>query len=360
MKAPILSPGPLSHGPRPGAVGHAASEPPQYAEFDVSRKGGEDSLPAMPSWQEAASKKVLVEDAHEMEPLRKPEAAAAGSTDAMMAGGAAAGGVAAAGALSAGHSIHNSPAVSPGRSPYGQPSQASNGYISPGQQQQSPYGAGNDGYNYGNNSSLGVDQYGGAAGAMGPGRHSPGRHSPQQEYRDYNNGYAQQDGYGSRSHSPHVYGAQGGYEPQSHGYGARRPSPPRNNTYGSEQQMRRSPVPPQDYGYDQQQYSQDQGGYGYAGSNQQYGQQQQRQYSGDARRQQPQQQQQYSDDGYAAGLQNNAGFDFNSGFSRPQQLGSPGSNANSSYGRRPSPPRQQPSAEQPGYQAYRPFQGGGY
>ncbi|KAL2212619.1 hypothetical protein CC79DRAFT_433680 [Sarocladium strictum] len=58
------------HGGPPARSAPAAAAPPQYAEFDVSKKGGEDSLPAMPSWEGASSKKVMEEDAVEMEPLK--------------------------------------------------------------------------------------------------------------------------------------------------------------------------------------------------------------------------------------------------------------------------------------------------
>ncbi|RYP54984.1 hypothetical protein DL768_000300 [Monosporascus sp. mg162] len=47
-------------------------EPPQYAEFDAVSKKDADLLPAMPSWEEASSKKVLVEeDSVELEPIKK-------------------------------------------------------------------------------------------------------------------------------------------------------------------------------------------------------------------------------------------------------------------------------------------------
>ncbi|KFG87450.1 hypothetical protein MANI_001795 [Metarhizium anisopliae] len=42
-------------------------EPQQYAEFDVSKKGDGDALPAMPSWERSGSKKVLVEEEEEVE-----------------------------------------------------------------------------------------------------------------------------------------------------------------------------------------------------------------------------------------------------------------------------------------------------
>lgn len=64
---------PFHSGPPPRSVA-AAPAPPQYAEFDVSKKRGEDALPEMPSWEGASSKKVMEEDALEMEPLKKSPA----------------------------------------------------------------------------------------------------------------------------------------------------------------------------------------------------------------------------------------------------------------------------------------------
>ncbi|RYP03171.1 hypothetical protein DL764_005320 [Monosporascus ibericus] len=47
-------------------------EPPQYAEFDTGSKKDADSLPAMPSWEDASSKRVLVEEESvELEPIKK-------------------------------------------------------------------------------------------------------------------------------------------------------------------------------------------------------------------------------------------------------------------------------------------------
>ncbi|PHH68855.1 hypothetical protein CDD82_225 [Ophiocordyceps australis] len=48
-------------------------EPPQYAQFDVSKKPGDDSLPQMPSWEGGSSKHVLLDhDEVEMTDLNKP------------------------------------------------------------------------------------------------------------------------------------------------------------------------------------------------------------------------------------------------------------------------------------------------
>lgn len=51
-----------------------ASGPPQYAEFDMPHKGADDSLPQMPSWDNAGSKKIMMEEEVEMEQL-KPQTA---------------------------------------------------------------------------------------------------------------------------------------------------------------------------------------------------------------------------------------------------------------------------------------------
>lgn len=60
--------------PRPTT---AKAEPPQYASFDVSKHGdgSEDELPAMPSWGDAESKKIhLEEESVELQQLKPPEA----------------------------------------------------------------------------------------------------------------------------------------------------------------------------------------------------------------------------------------------------------------------------------------------
>lgn len=47
-------------------------EPPQYAEFEVGKKGSEDALPQMPSWEQAGSRKVMSEHEEvEMSNLKK-------------------------------------------------------------------------------------------------------------------------------------------------------------------------------------------------------------------------------------------------------------------------------------------------
>ncbi|RYP23076.1 hypothetical protein DL765_001331 [Monosporascus sp. GIB2] len=104
-------------------------EPPQYAEFDTGPKKDADSLPAMPSWEEASSKKVLIEeDSVELEPIKKkPEDAQTFQMNAVNASQA---------------TIPN--ARSPGaRGPYGPPAGNSgpNGYMTAANPYAGPYGS---------------------------------------------------------------------------------------------------------------------------------------------------------------------------------------------------------------------------
>ncbi|KAK3953231.1 hypothetical protein QBC32DRAFT_123498 [Pseudoneurospora amorphoporcata] len=223
-----------------------ASEP-QYAVFEVNKKRQTmgDSLPAMPEWEGAGSKKVLVEEeAVELDQLKKPEettaqGAGAGAGAAVMSGAAAA-----------------IPAAGPGRGTTPRPSPPPGG-------QQSPYGvpAGNHGL-YGNNGGYGQNAqgynqvplaspygqssspspYGMAASAMGPAAvGNAGYNAPGGGY-----GNQQQDAYGR--------------------YG----EPTRNNTYDS---YGTSNVPTSPYDtspYDNYDTG-DQGGYGSSQQQQPYG-----------------------------------------------------------------------------------------
>lgn len=282
MKPPVFSP---VRSTAPGPV----YEPPQYAEFDVSKKGGDDALPSMPTWGDAGSKKVAVEeDGVEMNRLNP---AATGQTVASASAAAAAS--AAAVAAAAGQP---SPSMSGGnRSPYRQPSPvAASGYAG----QAVGYANQPQGQNYNNgygqpSSPYGADPY--AAGAMAP---APRMASPHQDYNNNNgNGYNQygnSQGYGAGSqgydngYSSQGYGGDYSQTPQvaqAYGMDPRRPSPA-SAAYGADP-MRHSPTPQADYGYGQQQ-----------------------QYGAGAGYRQPQAQQ-------SAGLQNSGGFDFNSGYSRP-------------------------------------------
>ncbi|PFH55515.1 hypothetical protein XA68_18129 [Ophiocordyceps unilateralis] len=74
LEEPYIPPG---HGyqtqPPMQAPFASGATPPQYAQFDMPRKGGEDALPEMPSWESGSSKRVMVEnDEVEMNQLNKP------------------------------------------------------------------------------------------------------------------------------------------------------------------------------------------------------------------------------------------------------------------------------------------------
>jgi hypothetical protein len=372
---PVMTPAATSMST--GVTHGVTHGPPQYAEFDVSKKSApvhEDALPAMPSWENAGSKKVLVdEEAVEMDQLKKPEAS--GQNAALMAG--ATGGV----------SAQSTPATSPGpkRSPYGPPTgnPGANGYFpATSSVEADPYAANGQGYSqqgtsaYGGQQGMGVDQgYGMAGAALGQGRRSPqaafdnngygdagygqGRNSPQAAY-DNNGygdaGYGQGRGYGQPARQATLdsnYGAgrQAGYNNYgdnnygalgSQGYGSgRRQSPPNelagDSSYGQsagygQEPVRRSPAPQGDYGYGNSNSGNNNGGYGG---------------------------QPYPSDQYdVAQTSNNGGFDFGaSAYSRPTPPPSGG------Y-RQPSPVQPQQSGGYPGYKPYQPAgsqqQGGGW
>ena len=318
MKAPVLSP--VRTGP--------VYEPPQYAEFDVSKKGGDDALPSMPTWNDAGSKKVVLEEeAVEMNQLNRT----ATGQQTVASASAAAAASAAAVAAAAGQP---SPNMSGGnRSPYRQPSP-----IGPGGHPGQSGGYANPprGQNYNNGYSQPVSPYGAepyAAGAIAP---TARMASPHQDYNNgYNQGYGNAQGYANEqaygngydnSHAAQAYdnnssvqGYGAEYAPpnqvaQVYGVDARRPSPA-SAAYAAEP-MRHSPAPQAGYGYGQQQ-----------------------QFGAGAGYRQPQVQQPQ--------LQNVGGFDFNSGYSRPQEY--------NGY-RQPSPIQTQPQ-ELPasnGYSAYSP------
>jgi hypothetical protein len=367
-------------GPTPPFIRPAAAaavpEPPQYAEFDVSKKsttGGahEDALPVMPTWETAGSKKVLVEEeAVEMDQLRKPDAStAAGSSSSangqnvpLMTGASAIPGPV-------------SPMPSPDhRSPYSPPGAtgAAGGYMGAGVAD--PYAANGRGYNnyngggaYGQSAtSLGTDQgYGMAGAAMaGAGRRSP---------RDYNNG-----GYGQTPH------AQDGYQDaygQDQGYPAARPPMAGYNSYGSGRQgsydSYNQPGGAAGYGRGQGRRSPPRGGPNMPGAGA-YPQERMgrapppraAEYGGAARTFSPaplpQQQRQptYEMPAEPVAATDNAGFDFGSGYSRPQQQGTPAQDYRTTtpaqddgYGAS-RPARQGPGggAGYPGYRPYNPQQ----
>ena len=334
--------------------------PPMYAEFDTSKKGNGtgDELPQMPSWEGASSKKVQVEDEPvELEQMKKPEASpnmplmANGATSPNPnagsppnAGPYGAPAPIAAGAYAVGRSTSTDPYSSNGSAQdfrnqgnggYGQ--DANGGYDNGGYGQQG----------YGNNGNQG---YGMAAGgAMGPGRRTPQRGMSNDDYgrgpMNNHQGYPQ-----SRTPQPYDnYGNNG----NGNGNGPymrqppRRPTLPGGDSYNS---MRSSPGPgagPRQGPYDRSGASA--GGYG----NRPYAQPE-RQYSSESTRPlaRPAAEREYSDPYFAepqpSPITNNGGFDFNSGFSRPQTPKSPtgpGPQQGGSAGG---------AAAYPGYRAYKP------
>lgn len=356
------------------AVAPVAAAPPQYAEFDVGKKGDADALPAMPTWEGAGSKKVsLEEEAVELETMQKPQPSQSasniqpGSNMPLMTNGAA------------GPSSPMSPEG--GRSPYGgygnghvqghgQAHEGSNGYMAGPGRSPDPYadpygqnsqGYGQPGYDYGQNDPYGQPSsaygpgpgYGGAGvgAAMTQGRgtplqdgnggygapggqgyqgHEPSRSPPPNP--DYNAAYGQpygQDGYGQDAYSQPAYG-QDGYRQDGYGVGvARGPTPHRSpppNGPGSGYALpaRSTPSPaPQGYRHSPR----PQADYGYANQNDAYARQDT--HGGDSYGQAPypqDRQGQHSADAagrqltgpVSPGLQSNGGFDFSSGYSRPQ------------------------------------------
>ncbi|KAK0731626.1 hypothetical protein B0H67DRAFT_597475 [Lasiosphaeris hirsuta] len=338
--------------------------PPQYAEFDVSKKGEaahEDALPAMPSWEGAGKKKVLVEEEEvEMDQLKKPEAS---GQDPDLLNGAAA-------AIPGQVSPMNSPGNN--RSPYGPPpggNPGSNGYFPASTLEADPYAqqpgqvyppvAGG----YGRNSPAAA--MGMVAGAMPPQRSPRGYGDTGYSDTGYGQGQGRGftapalqgsfDTYGAgRQASYDNYGAQGnnnGYGMGAHrsppneladnnyGMGARR-SPPneladnsysQNSGYGQQEPVRRSPAP-QAGAY---------GGYDNSGYDD-------RGFSTESARPLRAPQRQYTRDAMPAPTPVShppvdIGFDFSSGYSRP----------NVGY-RQPSPPQAQQPAAYPGYKPYSP------
>ncbi|KAK0748109.1 hypothetical protein B0T21DRAFT_16405 [Apiosordaria backusii] len=185
---------------------------PQYAEFDVSKNkpGNEDSLPEMPSWEGAESKKIVLEEeeAVEMNQLKKPEANSPNAQSPTMTNG-----VAAAGVIPGPGSTSPNPG---NRSPYGPPGAGpqSNGYFPQGAVANDPYNQTAQTYNQpGGTYGQQGQGYGMAAGAMGPGRRSPGN------VGGYNNGY-DNNSYSQQGYGQPGYGQQQqGVTPQQTGKG---------------------------------------------------------------------------------------------------------------------------------------------
>ncbi|KAI0136492.1 hypothetical protein BJ170DRAFT_14097 [Xylariales sp. AK1849] len=375
----------------------AKPDPPQYAEFETGKKGDADELPPMPSWEGANSKKVMLGDEVEMDQLQKPESA---QNAPLMAPGAMS------------HPASPNPTSLNDQNPYETPGyNGSSGYLPPARGETDPYamgrsgqqqgygnygnggygqvsredmtpgydqGYGNQGYNNQGYANQGYGAAGAAVGAMGQGRRTP--------HQDYNNGgyrgspagqgYPQSrtprpyDEYGRsgtpRSGTPGNGNAGYGRPPYDEygrsgtprsgtpgngnaGYG--RPPPrrsPTNGSYGDQDRLRSRAPQQGGYGFDQR--SNTPNSYG-----RQYPAALQRQYSSDSTRPlaRPAPERSYTDDSYQQGqahspIQNSGGFDFTSGFSRPE-----------TSDHRPSPPPQQNTgggSAYPGYRAYKPAQ----
>ncbi|KAI8965922.1 hypothetical protein F5Y11DRAFT_233908 [Daldinia sp. FL1419] len=300
---------------------------PQYAVFDDGKKDA-DALPAMPSWEGANTQKVLIEEETvEMEPL-KPQNAQSNNSFPM--------------SNLPPHTTTPSPVSPENRSPYGPPPPQGgpNGYMAAARAGPDPYAANGQGYdNYnGYNNGYGQAQdnmnqgYGMAVGAM----------RSQTPHRDYNNGYGAggpEQGYPPQSRTPRPYNDEYGRSASPASFGAPpsyRTAPPSNNGYGNPSRMA-SPAPQAGYGYgngnaapsrmrtpgpqpgyDYPQRSQTQTPTSY---NRQYPPVPQRQYSSDSARPlvQPVQDQEYAEaEGQRSPIQNTGGFDFSSGYSRPE------------------------------------------
>ncbi|KAI1814101.1 hypothetical protein GGS20DRAFT_436406 [Poronia punctata] len=366
--------------------GFDSSKPtvPQYAEFDSGTKKDADSLPAMPTWEDANSKKVLVEEeAVEMEPLKKPDPSQASSLSTV------------AKSL---HAASPSP-ISPsprGMSPYGPPvgTGGPGGYMAATRNDGNPYSSSHQGYsgydNYGyenQDSPTNMNDMAVVAPAGPLGR----RPTP---HRNYKPGYDQEDmdhGYSQYhpSQSPRPFNDEFGrsgtptssYDrtnPKSRGM-------PPNDGYARHQM---SPGPRRGYGYDNPTRMGSPGaqpGYGFGnnhghngprrspGPQAGYGYPQRAKVQDEhthhpypaARRGYPANSQDdlapVPVDSYThpsppiSPIRNNSGFDFNSGYSRSDSRASP-----VPAGLTPAPPVHAPSlgsnggSAYPGYRSYKP------
>lgn len=183
----------------------AKPEPPQYASFDVSKKPqDEDSLPAMPTWGDADSKKVEVEaqaeaEAVELQQLKKPDVVNGPNAPLMN-------GMSPAGTPGPGTPVQNA-------SPYGAPGamNASSGYLG------AAGAPAANGYNSMNNMS-GQGGYGQMHNAYG--QSTTSFHTEQSwgvtgapVGQDYGQAHSQV-GYGQNgwAQEPEGYGAQPGYD----------------------------------------------------------------------------------------------------------------------------------------------------
>ncbi|RFU76112.1 fibroin-3 related [Trichoderma arundinaceum] len=389
--APAFNVAPASHGP------------PQYAEFDVSKHDA-DALPAMPSWESANSKQIVLEEEVEMDNLPpKKEPAPPQNMNSPRYGGQQ---------QQQQQQRRQPPPRGPmgGNDPYGQQRNNMNSY---GQQPASPYGGQDQGFAAHDQGFAAHDQ-GFAAHDQGYNRHDQGYNGHDQAYGVHDRNFgghdqpyggqdqhygAQDQHYGAQGqgyngheqgfngheqsygvHDQHYNGHEQGYD--NHvvdGYAANQPydhavpaaamrmspghqSPtsnqhefgiPRQMTpgpahmptapheldghtspdpYGADPHMRKSPGP----GLNQRQSPGPQSDFGIAPQNKPVPF---RTYTPGP--------QNALQDAHAAPITNNAGFDFNSGYARPQTRDGP------NYDRRPSESHEREDNE--GYPGYKPY-----
>ncbi|KAH7376059.1 hypothetical protein B0T11DRAFT_16335 [Plectosphaerella cucumerina] len=363
----------------------AAASPPQYAEFDVSRKRDSNALPAMPTWDSGNNKKVSLEEVVELEPMKKPVPAQSvaslqtGPTTSLMqdrsntqpspvsagAGRMPYGQMQDAGPGYGQGGYAAGPSIS--QDPYSRNGQPLDAYSDVGYGQQAPSAYGQD-QGYGQDRGYGQDQGYGAAGAamaMSQGRRTP--------HQDLNNGYATPHGnnysgsqqdvnrYDQNEYGQAPYGQQqqqSGYDQDPYGMSAvNNRSPPRNGPSpgpGSRgypgrtgpspapSGYRRSPAPQNEFGYDRQDaYAES------AYDRPQYPQE--RQYTGGSSRHDAQP--------ASPGPRNGGGFDFQSGGNRPGYDSYDAPVPRPAHQDRP-PPSSGSDIIYPGYKAFQPAQQG--
>ncbi|KAI0392384.1 hypothetical protein F5Y17DRAFT_360911 [Xylariaceae sp. FL0594] len=398
LAAPIHDQGYRPQAPmHAGGFGPAKPTVPQYAEFDAGNKQDADSLPAMPTWENANSKKVLVEEeAVEMEPLQKPQASQASQPSLLVN-------------MPSRSQVASPRAMSPGGiSPYGPPPGAGgpNGYMAAGHSHADSYGSSQQGYHgyddYGydhRDSPSNMNNMTGVATAGPLGRRPP----PNRNHSGYDRGdmdysYAQypqsrsprpyNDEYGRGSGTPTSYeDANTKYQgmPSSNdGYAQARRSPGPRAAYGIENPTRmRSPGAQAGYGYGNNSSRRKPvpQATGYSGGYSQPSRMRDK-YDYPQQQQQPQPYQtgrghegHYQDDDahhdafplpptaaetYSpppaplSPIRNNSGFDFNSGYSRSNSVSNPrASPAPQALSPAPPPPPTGGSAY-PGYRSYKP------
>ena len=395
LDAPFIPPNqgyrteaPMTTGFGP-AVGH--SGPPQYAEFDVSKKKGtEDSLPQMPSWEGAGSRKVEMEqEAVEMNNLNKPSnGMTTGVTESQEPTLPVLGAMAAKPTSPQGRPIPTRTAMM-GNAP---PPRDQYSPANPYEPQQNHYGADDpyglppagmaalptgrnspgpmrNGYGPNDNMAPGYANMPPAPSEYGdrdPYRHTPSPGPGMAGAAGYQRSAPGADPYGQRMGSPGP-----GYGYRGHGMG---PGPNRsaNNSpapYGMDPRMRNSPGPRGSPRPGAEPYNRSPvpGAGGFGNPARTYSPASERQFTQSPRplqRPGPEASSPlvmqpgvppaaHPDSTSSSPIVNNGGFDFTSGFSRPQTANS------DHYNRRPSESKE-PAAQEgyPGYKPYRPAQEG--